>query len=196
MTLIKQVTDHIISQLPKEVLLTEDDIEVLKQHEWFFTQNADALIKDFYDVLFSNPETANLFHEGERPIREESFRNWINKTITGDFDESYWQWQTYVGILHIKRKITNNVMITMMGRVTDIVTTATFHQLPVDDALALKTAWIKLAAMVLSLISESYHYFYITAISEVTGMTKGLLRNAVRVEIDNFVEKFKYIAES
>ena len=193
MNALQQITEKILNQLPPETLLTEEDINILKQHEPFFRKNIDALTQDFYDILFSYPPTTEVFQEGERKIREKSFKEWVFKTINGNFEDKYWQWQTFVGILHVKRNIRNNVMISMMGRVNDIVITAALQQLPLEDALALKSAWLKLASMVLSLISESYHFFYLKAISEATGLPVKLFDNAVKIEIDNLVERFQEV---
>ena len=114
--------------------------------------------------------------------------DWVVKTVGGKFDINYWAWQTFVGILHIKRKVSNDYMIIMMHRVSDLVITEAYKDLPVDEAEKLKTAWLKVAGTVLSLISESYHYFYLVAISQTTGLNLNLLDNLVRVEVDNLVE--------
>ena len=85
-------------------------------------------------------------------------------------------------------------MINMMHRVSDLVIGEAYKDLPASEAAALKTAWLKLAGVVLSLISESYHYFYLVAISQTTGINLNLLDNLVRVEVDNLLaanEKYR-----
>lgn len=189
--MLKDVTLKILTQLPDETKLTDYDIESIKKNKDFLFSKADFIVKDFYDTLFANPETAAVFHEGERPIREKSLTDWLVKTVTGDFGLDYWQWQTFVGILHVKRKVTNNMMIAMMNRVSDLISTEAIKELPPQDAIDLKSAWSKLSATVLSLIGESYHIFYVQAVSNTTGLSGKLLENSVKVAIDNLVNEYK-----
>jgi hypothetical protein len=191
--MLDKVTEEIFEAMPKQTLLTDEDILVLKRNKDFIFSLAGAIVKDFYDVLFSNDKTEAVFKPGEREIREKSLTSWMIKTIDGKFDLQYWSWQTFVGILHVKRKVTNNMMISMMGRISDIIFTQAILQLPKEEAIALKTAWIKFATTVLSLIAEAYHIFYMAAVSNVTGMNQNLLNNAVQVEIDNLInQNMKY----
>lgn len=189
--MLKKVTEEILAQLPKETKMNSHDIDVIKKNKDFIIGKSDAIIKDFYDTLYSNATTAAVFYEGERPTREKSLKEWFIKTVTGDFSIDYWQWQAFVGILHVKRKVTNNMMIVMMGRVSDIISTEAIKELSPKDAIDLKNAWSKFSATVLSLIGESYHIFYMQAVSNTTGLSDALLKNTVKVEIDNLVDQFK-----
>lgn len=189
--MLEKVTQQILDELPKETKITSSDIEVIKKNKDFLFSKAEYIVKDFYDTLFGNAKTAAVFNEGERPIREKSLTDWLVKTVTGDFDLDYWQWQTYVGILHVKRKVTNNMMIVMMGRVSDIISTEAIKELDAQDAIDLKHAWSKFSGTVLALIGESYNYFYMQSVSNTTGLSTGLLENSVRVEIDNLVNEYK-----
>ncbi len=189
--MLEQITKDILDQLPTETKLNDYDIAVIKKNQNFLFSKADYIVKDFYDTLFSNPATAAVFHEGERSIREKSLKEWLVKTVTGDFSLDYWQWQAFVGILHVKRKVTNNMMIAMMSRVSDIISTEAIKELATQDAIDLKNAWSKFSGTVLSLIGESYHIFYMKAVSNTTGLSGALLENTVKVEIDNLVDAYK-----
>lgn len=186
---LRQITENILSAMPKQTLLTDEDIQILKRNKNFLFSLAGTIVTDFYVVLYGNDKTKAVFKPGEREIREQSLAAWIEKTIDGNFDLAYWSWQAFVGILHVKRKVTNNMMIAMMGRVSDIIFTQAILQLPKDEAIALKTAWIKFSTTTLSLIAEAYHIFYMKAVSNVTGMNQNLLNNAVQVEIDNLINE-------
>jgi len=78
-----------------------------------------------------------------------------------------------------------------MGRVSDIISTEAIKELPPQDAIDLKNAWSKFSSTVLSIIGESYHIFYMKAVSNTTGLSDALLKNTVKVEIDNLVDEFK-----
>ena len=188
---IMVLTEKLLSHIPENLLLNDNDIKVLNNHLDFFKSKAPVIVKDFYDILFANENTGKIFHDGERPAREKSLIEWFSKTIGGKFDNEYWAWQTFVGILHIKRKVTNDYMLIMMHRISDLVIEEAYKTLPADEADSLKTAWLKFAGIVLSLISESYHYFYLVAIGQTTGLNMTLLDNLVRVEVDNLLEANK-----
>ena len=187
--MLDKVTQDILAAMPQQTLLNQEDIQVLKRNKEFIFSLAGTIVKDFYDTLYANEITKAVFKPGEREIREKSLTSWMVRTIEGNFDLEYWSWQTFVGILHVKRKVTNNMMIAMMGRVSDIIFTQAILQLPKEEAIALKTAWIKFSTTVLSLIAEAYHIFYMAAVSNVTGMNQKLLNNAVQVEIDNLIDQ-------
>ncbi len=185
---LMELTRKLLNHIPANLRLNDEDINTLNSHLDFFTSKAELITKDFYDTLFNNEATRKVFQEGERPIREKSLVDWVVKTVGGKFDIDYWAWQTFVGILHIKRRVSNDYMIIMMHRVSDLVIGEAYKDLPEEEARKLKTAWLKVAGTVLSLISESYHYFYLVAISQTTGLNLNLLDNLVRVEVDNLVE--------
>lgn len=190
--MLKEVTQQILDQLPAETKLTSEDIEVIKRNKDFLFSKTDMIVTDFYDTVFGNEKTKAIFHEGERPTREKSLKMWFVKTVEGNFDLEYWSWQAFVGILHVKRKVKNNMMIAMMGRITDILTTEAIQNLPTDEVLKLKSAWSKFSATVLALIGEAYHIFYMKAVSNVTGMKQVLLENTVKVEVDNLINQNKH----
>ena len=188
--MLKQITKEILNQLPAETKMTQEDILTIKKNKNFLFSIADDLVIDFYDTLFANPETKAIFYEGERPLREKSLKMWLVETINGDFDIDYWSWQTFVGILHVKRKVKNNMMIAMMGRVSDIITTEAINNIPKEEVIALKSAWLKFSGTVLALIGEAYHIFYMKAVGNTTGLPQKLLDNTVKVEIDNLIDQF------
>lgn len=188
--MLKEITQEILDQLPKETKLSAEDIIVIKNNKDFFYSIVDNIITDFYDTLYGNPKTKAIFNEGERPIREKSLKKWFIDTIDGDFDLDYWSWQTFVGILHVKRKVKNNMMIAMMSRTSDLISTEAILKLPAEEVIALKSAWSKLSGAVLALIGEAYHIFYMKAVGNTTGLPKKLLDNTVKVEIDNLIDQY------
>jgi hypothetical protein len=188
--MLKEITTQILNQLPKETKLSPEDIVIIKKNKAFFFSIVDKIVIDFYDTLYANPETKVIFNEGERPIREKSLKKWFVETIEGEFDLDYWSWQTFVGIMHVKRKVKNNMMIAMMSRVSDMFTTEAILTLPSEDVIALKSAWSKFSGTVLALIGEAYHIFYMKAVGNTTGLPQKLIENTVKVEIDNLIDQF------
>lgn len=185
--MLSNITQIILSQIPNNVKLTAEDIAVLHKNKDYVSSLKEAISLKFYDILFENELTRNVFHENERPIREKSFQMWIEKTFNSEFDDKYWEWQTFVGILHIKREVKNNMMVSMVSFVTDTLTERVILDFEKKEAIELLKAWLKLSAIVTSLVVEGYRLFYLKALENVTGLSERLLDNTVKVEIDNLV---------
>jgi len=185
--MLSKITKTILSQIPENVKLNNTDIVLLQKHKGFIVGLNEKIATRFYDILFANEVTKAIFKEGERPIREASLKRWIVKTFDSEFDDKYWEWQTFVGILHIKRAVKNNMMVTMIGAVTEIIIEEVINALPKDEAILILKAWIKLSGIITSLVVEGYRLFYMVAIENVTGLTAVLLENVVKTEIDNLI---------
>ncbi len=56
--------------------LTDEDWQVLRESYPITQTWADALAKEFYDVLFAYPPTAQVFQPDERPKREQTLKQW------------------------------------------------------------------------------------------------------------------------
>jgi len=185
--MLTKITRDILSQIPENIRLTDEDFAVLKASKGFVVERLDIITKNFYDTLFNFDKTKKVFHDGEREVREKSFKHWADETLTRDIDEDYWKWQTYVGLIHIKRGIKNDIFITMLNYISEMLVEEVVMNLPKEQAVPILKAWLKLTATVASLITEGYRLFYYKAIENVTGLNQKLLDNTVKVEIDNLV---------
>jgi hypothetical protein len=191
--MLTKITKDILSQIPDNIKLTKYDLDILKASKDFVMERLDLITTNFYDTLYKFEKTKVVFHDGERPIREKSFKHWVDETLTRDLDEDYWKWQTFVGLIHIKRGIKNDIFITMLNYVTEMLTEEVIMNIPKEQAVQIIKAWLKLTATVSSLITEGYRLFYHKAVENVTGFSQTLLDNTVKVEIDNLVsENQKY----
>lgn len=186
--MLTNITKTILSQIPDNVKLSPEDIAVIHQNKDYVISLKESISKNFYDILYANEVTKNIFHEGERPVREKSLEMWIVKTFNSDFDDKYWEWQTFVGILHIKREVKNNMMVSMVASITEQLTERAILDFEnKEEAIALLKAWLKLSGIITSLVVEGYRLFYLKALENVTGLSERLLDNTVKVEIDNLV---------
>jgi len=77
---------------------------VTAEHAAVIAANADALVafgpeiaKGFYDTLYGHGPTEEIFHEGERPMREQTLIGWWERTARGPIDDDYWAWMAMVG---------------------------------------------------------------------------------------------------
>jgi hypothetical protein len=78
--------------MAQEARFRPEDHQVLLKHKDRLLALTDELVKAFYDTLFATPNTRKVFHEGERPEREKTLRDWWQRTIEGPVDEDYWAW--------------------------------------------------------------------------------------------------------
>jgi hypothetical protein len=161
------------------------DAERLSSHHDFFLGLRDEIVTSFYDRLFGRTETAAVFASGERAAREKTLADWLERTITGPIDDSYWRWQWLVGLVHIKRKVPNPMMIAMMGHVSDLVLTRAVAELGADEGLALYRSFQRVATIVSALIAEGYTIGSLEAVSRATGMSTEL----ISVHIHSVIEE-------
>ncbi|GAB4358939.1 MAG: hypothetical protein Kow0060_13210 [Methylohalobius crimeensis] len=80
----------------------------------------DEIIKVFYDRLYGYEPTARVFEEGERPAREQTLHDWYLEVAAGKVSSEWWRRQWFVGLVHIKRKVSNAFMIGTMSRVQQV----------------------------------------------------------------------------
>lgn len=186
--MLTKITKKILSQIPENVKYLDAEKELLFKHRDFILSVGDIIVKKFYDSLYSCEATRNIFKEGERPIREKSLAMWLSKTLEPQSGIEYWEWQTFVGILHIKRGVTNNMMATMLNAVSETILEEAIKHLDSDEAISLMKAWMKLSGMISAFIAEGYRLFYLRAIENVTGLSETLLNNTVKVEIDDLIK--------
>jgi len=76
---------------------------VTAEHAAVIAANADALVafgpeiaKGFYDTLYGHGPTEEIFHEGERPMREQTLIGWWERTARGPIDDDDWAWMAMV----------------------------------------------------------------------------------------------------
>ncbi len=70
-------------------------------------------VQGFYDTLFAHAATWVVFREGERKEREKTLRDWYLRTLRGPFNGVYFAWQALVGLVHVRRGVTNAMMASM-----------------------------------------------------------------------------------
>lgn len=176
-----QKAQVIFDQLPPETRFRFEDGKVIGRNRDFLLSLTEGLVKGFYDTLFAHPATRSVFREGERPIREEALRQWWKRTVEGPFNAQYFAWQTLVGLVHMRRRVTNAMMAAMWGFVARYVAEEAKRSLPPEEALALERAFGRLASTVTALIGEGYVQSHLEALSRATGKSvEELVELAVR----------------
>mgnify|MGYP005840745555 FL=1 len=171
------------SQLPPSARFRPlEDAKTFARHKEAMRSWVDAVVQGFYDTLFAHPATRAIFREGERPAREKTLRDWYLRTVEGPFNGQYFAWQTLVGLVHVRRGVTNAMMAAMWNWVVDTVSRLARQTLPQGEAEALADAWRRLGFTVMALISESYLHAYLEALAQAEGVEVGMFLQRAQEE--------------
>jgi hypothetical protein len=178
---LKEIARQAIEDMAEEARFRPEDHQVLLKHKDKLLALTDELVKTFYDTLFATPSTRKVFHEGERPAREKTLVDWWQKTVEGPVDEEYWAWQAYVGLIHVKRVVTNPMMMGQAFMIEDLVRT---HLDDPEVAGAIR----RLMATVAAIIAYGYEKAQLLSIEETTGISQELIKTNVRVGVEKLLE--------
>jgi len=170
-----------LTSSPPETRFRFEDGKVIGRNRDFLLSLTESLVKGFYDTFFAHPTTRAIFQEGERPQREKTLQHWWRRTVEGPFNAQYFAWQTLVGLVHVKRRVTNAMMAAMWGFVVGYVAQEAERSLRAEEARALERAFQRLATTVTALIGEGYMQNLLEALSRATGKSvEELVELAVR----------------
>jgi hypothetical protein len=184
------IAQEIWSQLPPQARFRPvEDGKVLARHRAFLEGLTEELVQGFYDTLFAHPPTRAVFREGERPLREKTLRDWYLRTLAGPFNGQYFAWQALVGLVHLRRGVTNAMMTSMWNWVTEQVERRAQEGLPPEEARALGGAWRRLAFTVAALISEEYLDAYLEALAEALGKEPQAFRHLAQEEAERLLRE-------
>ncbi|MCS6867863.1 protoglobin domain-containing protein [Thermus sp.] len=165
-----QAAQETWSQLPPQARFRPlEDGKVLARYASLMEGWTEEVVQGFYDTLFAHPATKRVFREGERPEREKTLRDWYLRTLRGPFNGQYFAWQALVGLVHVRRGVTNGMMAAMWNWVTGTVAQKARETLPAEEARALEDAWRRLAFTVMALIAEEYLEAYLEALALTWG---------------------------
>ncbi|VVM07977.1 protoglobin domain-containing protein [Methylacidimicrobium tartarophylax] len=187
-TSLAEITESILAQLPPSTRFSSEDEALLLRLAPALAPLEDLLAKGFYDTLFAHPPTSAVFSSGERAEREMALRRWWRRTLEGPFDARYWQWQAAVGLIHIRRGVSNPMMLAMWGWILNALQGALLERvkLPPQEVARPMEALHRLAATVQALTAESYLHHYLLALSHSTGVSIDLVHRLVAVELASF----------
>ncbi|WP_117238368.1 protoglobin domain-containing protein [Thermus sediminis] len=184
------IAQEIWSQLPPQARFRPvEDGKVLARHRGFLEGLTGELVQGFYETLFAHPPTRAIFREGERPLREKTLRDWYLRTLAGPFNGQYFAWQALVGLVHVRRGVTNAMMAGMWNWLTEEVERRAREALSREEAEALAGAWRRLAFTVAALISEEYLDAYLEALAEAFGREPKEFRRLAQGEAERLLRE-------
>jgi hypothetical protein len=192
---LTSMTNHILQQIPRMLIPTATDGVLIQHYQGFFKKHEESVIQGFYDVVYGDPATQHYLSPQDRPMRENTLRQWYQVTTAGYFDEHYWAWQALVGIVHVKHHIPNAVMLGMWSWMINFLQARLLQEVPHAEALEVMQVFQKLQATVCSLIVESYLMTQQEAISRASGLNQAILGRFIHIEIDRLLNQGRAILQ-
>ena len=175
--------DGIIASLVPQALPRGEDLEALaRNREWLLGLEGEVVTL-FYDTLYAYSTTAEVFVPGERAAREQTLRDWWQRTVGTPVDLGYYRWMCLVGIVHIRRKVTNPMMLSMLQVVSEHVVTRAGAELGASEAWALQQAFARLTTAVGAIIAEAYTIGYVGALEDLAGLDPKLTDRMLQMEL-------------
>lgn len=181
--------DAIIAALVPQALPRREDLDTLTRHRDWLLGLEGEIVTLFYDTLYAYTTTAEVFVPGERAAREQTLREWWQRTVGTPVDLAYYRWMCLVGIVHIRRKVTNPMMLSMLQVVSDHVVTRAGADLGDGEAWALQQAFSRLTTAVGAIIAEAYTMGYVGALEDLAGLDPKLTDRMLQMELKRIEEQ-------
>lgn len=180
---LNQMVDGILTALVPSALPRPEDHETLARNSAWLLSLENEVVALFYDTLYAYAPTNGVFVEGERADREQTLRVWWQRTVGSPIDKEYFRWMAFVGIVHIKRGVTNPMMLSMLQVVTDHVVVVARVALGEAEAVRLQQAFARISTTVGAIISEAYTIGYLGALEDLAGLDPKLTARMLAMEV-------------
>jgi hypothetical protein len=184
---LSETTVEIFKSIPEAIIPNAQDAALIYKHKKLFISYENELITGFYDTVYGDDNLKNHLSPEERKMREKTMRQWYQITTNGNFDQHYWNWQVFVGIVHVKHNIPNAAMLGMWGWMMSFFQRNLLNDLETEEAIQVLTVLQKLQAVVSSLTVESFIMTRKEAIRLASGLKENILCRLVGVEIDKLL---------
>lgn len=188
---LQDMRRSILAQLPTETRFTAEHARVIQRHQALLRGWTDDLVRGFYDTLYTHEPTRAIFEPGERPAREQTLVDWWQRVIDGPIDDQFWDWMTFVGLVHVVRKVKNPMMIAAWGYLEEEILLRASRALPAQESAELGRVFARFGKTFNALVAESYVIHYLEAVAESTGSVPALLDRLVMSEIGELLNRVK-----
>jgi hypothetical protein len=164
--------------------LSEQDARILQEAAPKTKKWVNLVVKEFYDTLYGYPPTAGIFKPDERPALEKTLHDWYILVSSGNFDDKFWERMWFVGLVHIKRRVTNAYMLSMMSRIQQLFLRQCLKEFDAVRTEKVFAAFKRVLDAVAALIAEGYFMSYVEGLETVLGFNKALSQLMLEMEID------------
>lgn len=169
--------------------LSDQDYVILKEHTLETQKWVDAIFEDFYQAIASYRPAASVFPEGNHRHHEKLLRQWYLQ-VTGGENRKDSREQWLVGLVHIRRHISNPLMFGTMSRIQQTFLKKCLETFEKAEAAKVYGAFKRVTDVIAGLIAEAYFMNYVDALESVAGFRKSLIEQMMSLEIN------KRLAES
>ncbi len=146
---------------------------------------ADELVKGFYDVLYSWDKTRSLLEGKDREKLERTLKDWYLAIVSGNIDESFWERQWKVGLVHVANGISNLYFLSMMDFIRSFFAEKVKTSFEKDEAIELIKAFNSITSVIVSLVVEGY----INAFVNLSGMDENLVHRLAQLGAQEMIDK-------
>ena len=164
--------------------VSQSDFDTLKEAAPEATQWVDSVVQFFYDTIFAHARTAAVFHDGERPAREQTLQDWYLALFsTANDEDDFWNAQGRIGFAHIRLHVNNEFLIGIASRLSELFTTRSMEAYGPERGLVVAQAFNRILRTVVGLTAEGYDVMTQLAFSEATGAGVELIDRLVQESV-------------
>ncbi len=170
----------------------ENDWVVLQQEATHITSWIPDIVSVFYDTVYASSDTNKIFHEGERVKLEKTLEEWVLSLAGGQQQDSFWEHQWVIALLHVQRGVKNLFMLGMMCRVQQVVLQKCMEHYEKERASEVYSAFHRISWAIVTLIAECYGEVLLNSTEEGlsrVGMNPALLQRIKNVQIKKMIEE-------
>ncbi len=96
---------------------TDQDTELLLSLQPLAEENLERFSREFYDYLYSLPETTKILNSSNRPRLSEMHNNWFMLLFAGIYDNHYMNHLTRIGHAHVRAGLSVHFVNASMNQV-------------------------------------------------------------------------------
>lgn len=179
-----------INQMPPASHVLPEHVEIIARHRDALLALGPELTATFYDMLYSHQGAAEVFAGEDRASREKVLTTWWHRTVTGPINDDYWASMAMMGLVHVVRRITNPMMLSMIGFISSFVANnAGRLGLEAQEEARLVEAFNRVLAVGAAVIAWGFDHSVTAALFEVAGMPEALLTRLRDSEVADALEK-------
>ena len=164
--------------------LSENDYQVLQAHASQSEEWMKDIFADFYDAVLGYVPTANFFPGGNHAAHERYLHRWFMQAVSGDYSEKFWNAQWIVGLVHIRKHVSNPYMFGAMSRIQQMFLSKCLKSMPPAEAENLFGAFKRVTDVIAGLVAEAYFLNYVDALENVAGFRRSLVEQMMALEIN------------
>ncbi|VAW88224.1 hypothetical protein MNBD_GAMMA17-124 [hydrothermal vent metagenome] len=187
---------ELLSELSPLLNYTKHDWEILQEEATLISSWIPDIISVFYETVYASSDTNKIFHEGERSKLEKTLEVWLLSLVSGQQEDSFWEHQWIIALLHVQRGVHNLYMLGMMCRVQQIVLEKCMLHYEKERAAEVYNAFHKITSTVAALIAECYGEVLLNSTEDGlsrVGMNPALLQRIKDVQIKKMLAEARQL---